>query len=125
MLLRFSLVHASAIGALWLVGCGCGDDQRYVEEPVVPPVIRTYTSEAPESGLYAIDAGDGTNARFYEVGTEADWLNMPCTEACARAVGGLLPEEIKKCRAPERASDGKLHLRCEWIRKGNCNEGRL
>lgn len=125
LLLACSLAFAACATAIWFVGCSCGEDQHFVEDPVVPPVIRSYSSVSPDSGLYEIDASDGSDATFYEVGTEADWLAMPCAQACARANTGFAIEELTKCRPPERASDGKLHLHCEWMRNGNCKEGRI
>lgn len=106
-----------------LAGCGCDDDELGASEAIVPPTVGVSSEQlGPDSGFHPIAGDAGPNRSLVEVGDEAEWLAMPCTSACKRAqtLGAMPYREVTGCKTPERASDGRLHLRCEWVIRKSC-----
>lgn len=105
-----------------LGGCGCDKDERGVYDVVVPPLVRNVpqSGEPPEA--------EQDEPAYVPDGTEAEWQAMPCSQACDRAekVGAYYPPlEIVSCDQPARAADGRLHLKCNWIVRKDCSQGRI
>ena len=117
--LKVAMLSALASGLI--VGCDCDKDERGANDVVVPPMIRNVpqSGEPPEA--------EQDEPAYVPDGTEAEWQAMSCAQACDRAQkdGAYLPVEIVSCEAPARAADGKLHLKCNWIVRKDCSQGRI